>query len=70
MTELLIIKSGNEYLRFQGNEFESCPLNKASVFPLGQVEEVRNLRAKLAAVGLAARLMKLTIIEEPYAGEE
>lgn len=70
MIELLIIKSGDEYLRFQGNEFEPCPLNKASVYPLGQVEEARNHCAKLAAAGIAARLMKLTITEEPYAGKE
>lgn len=70
MNKLLIIKSGNEYLRFQGQGFELSPLNKASVFPLGQVEEARNHCAKLAAAGIAVRLMKLTIIEEPYVGEE
>lgn len=70
MNELLIIKSGTEYLRLKGNGFEPCPLNKASVFPLGQVEEARNHCTKLAAAGFPAKLMKLTIIEEPYVGKE
>ena len=66
MSELLIIKAGAEYLRFNGDEFALGPLNKASVFPLVQVEEAKERCRKLAAAGVAAVLMKLIILEEPY----
>jgi hypothetical protein len=67
MSELLIVKIGAEYLRFAANDFERCPLNKASVFPLAQVEEVKLRCRRLAEAGVAVVLMKMTIIEEPYA---
>lgn len=70
MSELLIIKSGNAYLRFAGGGVERCPLNKASVFPLTESHEAKARCRDLAAAGIAARLMKLTIVEEPYAEEE
>jgi len=66
MHELLIIKAGEQYLRFSGSEYSVCPLNKASVFPLAQVEEAKEHCRRLGAEGVAAVLMKLTIIEESY----
>ena len=66
MSELLIIKDGAEYLRFSADEFTLGPLNKASVFPMVQAEEAKERCRKLAAAGVAAVLMKLTILEEPY----
>lgn len=66
MSELLIIKVGTEYVRFVADEFERCQLNKASVFPLAQVEEAKLRCRRLTAAGVAAVLMKLTIVEEPY----
>ena len=66
MNELLIIKAGEQYLRFSGSEYSFCPLNKASVFPPGQVEDAKKHCRRLGAEGVAAELMKLTIIEEPY----
>ena len=66
MSELLIIKVGAEYLRFYADEFALGPLNKASVFPMVQVEEAKKRCRSLATAGVAAVLMKLTIVEEPY----
>lgn len=66
MHELLIIKAGSEYLRFVADEGEPGPLGKASVFPLSQVAEAKERCRKLAEAGVAVRLMKLTIVEEPY----
>jgi hypothetical protein len=66
MSELLIIKVGAEYVRFIEDEFEYCQLNKASVFPPAQVEEVKLRCRRLVEAGVAAVLMKLIIVEEPY----
>jgi hypothetical protein len=66
MSELLIIKAGAEYVRFVVDEFQRCPLNKASVFPLAQAEEAKRRCRELSEAGVVVELMKLTIIEEPY----
>jgi hypothetical protein len=66
MTELLIIKSGEEYYRFNPDGFEECGLNKASVFPLSQFEEARSGCKTLAEAGINGQLMKLTITEELF----
>ncbi len=66
MSELLIIKVGAEYARFTADEFEPCQLNKASVFPPAQAEEAKLRCRTLTEAGVAAVLMKLTIVEEPY----
>ncbi len=66
MSELLIIKVGAEYVRFVADEFERCQLNKASVFPLALAEEAKLRCQRLSKDGVAAVLMKLTIVEEPY----
>jgi hypothetical protein len=67
MTELLIIKAGDDYFKFDGREFVCCEMNKASVFPLSQLETARALQHTLQARGIAAVIMKLTILETPYA---
>ena len=66
MTELITVKAGDDYFRFTDKGFEGCGMNKASVFPLGQLAEAKEWCAKLQEAGLAAVLMKLTILEEPY----
>ncbi len=67
MTELLIIKSKDHYYRFGDNGYQQCGLNKASVFPLDRVEEVKDLCGTLHQDGIVeATLMKLIIVEEPY----
>ncbi len=67
MTELLIIKAGENYFRCREDHFEPCELSKASVFPLDQVEQARLLCRKLMMTGVAGPVLrKLTIIEEPF----
>lgn len=67
MTELLIIKAGNDYFRCSENRFEPCSLSKASVFPLDQADKARHLCRKLAVTGVVGpTLKKLTITEEPF----
>ena len=67
MTELLVIKAGNDYFRCREDRFEACTLSKASVFPLEQVEQARLLCRKLAQTGVVNPVLKkLTITEEPF----
>lgn len=65
-TELLIVKVGDDYIRFVGDDFQRCEMNKGSVFPLTQLEEIQAKCRKLLAGESFVRLMKLTIIEEPF----
>jgi hypothetical protein len=66
MTELLIVKAGEDYYRFTDGEIVSCSMSKASVFPLAQLAEARACRDQLQKRGVPAQLFKLTIVEEPY----
>jgi len=67
MTELLIIKAGAEYFRFQEDGFTPCAMNQASVFPMKKLAEAKGLCKKIGDAGIAeAILYKLTIVEEPY----
>jgi len=65
--ELLIVKAGNHYLRFFPEGHQFCAFDKASVFPLDQVAQVRDHMRRAYDDGIAdIELHKLTIIEEPY----
>ncbi len=65
--ELLIIKSGKQYIRFKDNGYQRCTLDKASVFPTARIRHVQNLLADLRARGVAdARIKKLILTEEPF----
>ncbi|MEA2114525.1 MAG: hypothetical protein U9P36_03955 [Thermodesulfobacteriota bacterium] len=65
--ELLIIKSRDHYFRFKKTTYETCPMNKASVFHLDKVADVKILKKKLVNDGLTdAAIYKLTITEEPF----
>lgn len=67
MTELLIIKAGDDYFRCRGDLFEPCSLSKASVFPLEQAAQARLLCRKLAMTGVVGPVLKkLTISEESF----
>lgn len=66
MTELLIVKGGDTYYRFSEGEFSRCSMNKASVFTLDRLGEVRSLCKQVRETGETANLMKLTIKEEPF----
>lgn len=65
-TELLIVKVGDDYIRFAEGDFQRCRMNKGSVFPLTELEEVQAKCRKMLVGERFVRLMKLTIIEEPF----
>ena len=66
MTELLVVKNGANYYRFNKSSFECCTMKKASVFTLDQLNEVEKYCLLLEDAGISADIMKLTIIEELF----
>lgn len=67
MIELLAIKDGERYLRFQGDDFELCAMAKATVYPLAQQDQVYEKLRTCQAQGLTeAVIVKLTIHEEDF----
>ena len=65
-TELLIVKEGEKYVRFLETGFEYCSMNKASVFSLGSVEEVKERCSEIRSQTKELQLMKLVIRQEPF----
>lgn len=65
---LLLIKAGTNYFRFCGEgRFETCELNKASVYPLGEINVIRKQITELEKAGINnAEIRLLTITEESY----
>lgn len=68
--ELLILRADDSYIRLRADGHELCDMEKASVFPLTKVHEVRSHRDELAARGIInLRIHRLTITEEPFVEE-
>lgn len=65
-TELLIVKTGEDYIRFRKVGFERCAMNKGSVFPLSSAEEVKSKCNELRENTPDVQIMKLTIVEESF----
>jgi len=65
-TELLIVKDGERYIRFFDNGFEYCSMNKASVYPLETLAEVKDRCQQIESESGELKLMKLIITEEPF----
>lgn len=62
--ELLIIKSGETYLRFKGEDILEVGLDKASVYPMDQMARVRELEQAARAQGFEKiRVRKLMLKE-------
>ncbi len=71
MQELLIVKAGSRYYRFQDRQYHTCELNKASVFPMEKIDTVKELINRLQDDGIKKPyIARLTITEEPYSEEE
>lgn len=69
--ELLIIKSGNDYIRIKENRFVLCGLDKASVFPVDLADEVRSLRDRLESEGVRhVCIKKLVLTEQEWTSNE
>lgn len=63
--ELLIVKSGEGYIRFKGDDVLLVQLDKASVFPMDQLAHVRQRAADLGPAGFkTVKIKKLILIEE------
>lgn len=66
--ELLIIKAGDDYFRFSNDDFEICTMQKASVYPVEDIADVKEHRDLLRKQGIDADIYVLNITEELFAG--
>lgn len=67
MEQLLLIKEGADYFRFSGDGYVRCSLQKASVYPMQQLAQVKALHSQLLDEGCAgARIMLLSLTEQPF----
>jgi len=65
--DLLIIKTGAEYIRFKDNKYIPCRLDKASVFPMEQLETVKDHLQKLQNSNFKqVSIRKLILSEEAF----
>lgn len=65
--ELLIIKSGEYYLRVKDGQYLLVGLDKASVFPMEKLSLVQEYQTAAKAAGHPdVRLKKLILTEEDY----
>ncbi len=62
--ELLILKSDTKYIRVREDGFELVNLDKASVFPMDQVDRVRDHEARLKSLGFKSVHIKKLILSE------
>ena len=63
--ELLILKSGTTYIRVKEKQFLLVGLDKASVFPMDQITQVREHEAQLKTQGFeSVRIKRLILSEE------
>ena len=64
--ELLIIKSGEDYIRAKAGNYILCPLDKASVFPIDKLDAVKKHVKILREKDFTrVAIYKLKMVEEP-----
>ena len=69
--ELLIIKSGEDYVRVKTENYSLCQLDKASVFPIDNLAEVKKHVKKLKEKDFPLiAIYRLTLREEPLGIEK
>ena len=65
--ELLIIKSGKDYIRVKAGDYILCQLDKASVFPIENPDEVKKHVKKLREKDFPLiSIYRLKLLEEPF----
>ena len=65
--ELLIIKSGKDYVRVKGGDYILCNFDKASVFPMDKLDVVKDHLSMLRNRGFVpVSINRLIISEEPF----
>lgn len=62
--ELLIIKSGKDYIRFKDNSYLTVQLDKASVFPMNQMKVVQQHEFHIKEQGFTNVCIKKLILTE------
>ena len=62
--ELLIIKSGSDYIRFTNNTYLPVRLDKASVFMMDQIKVVQNHESILKQQGFKNVCIKKLVLTE------
>lgn len=62
--ELLILKSGRDYIRFKDNDYLLVRLEKASVFPFDCMDRVRQHEACLKENGFHDVCIKKLVLTE------
>lgn len=61
---MLILKSGQDYIRFKDKEYLRVSLDKASVFPLDQMEVVQQHESSLKLKGFDPVCIKKLVLTE------
>ncbi|WP_419658145.1 hypothetical protein Dvar_71070 [Desulfosarcina variabilis str. Montpellier] len=65
--DLLIIKCGDDYIRIKEDAFFTVGLDKASVFPMHQLDQVRDRLKQVQSGGFVqAAIYRLTLTERPF----
>jgi hypothetical protein len=65
--ELLVIKSGENYIRVKTDHYRPCQLVKASVFPMDKLDVVKNHVKRIRAKGFRhISISRLTLSETPF----
>jgi len=62
--ELLIIKSGKNYIRFKDNSYLTVQLDKASVFPFDHMDIVQQHKNRMEEQGFIKVSIKRLILTE------
>ncbi|MCK5131278.1 MAG: hypothetical protein KAR40_03900 [Candidatus Sabulitectum sp.] len=64
--ELLCIKHRHNYIRLLEEGYQLTDMNRASVYPLSEVEKVRTSFRTLGKELDTLKIVKLTILEEDF----
>lgn len=62
--ELLIIKTQDNYLRTSSEPFKVVTMDKASVFPMDQLDRVREMERRAEAQGFRNLCIKKLVLSE------
>ena len=62
--DLLILKTGKEYIRVKPDGFHVVGLDKASVFPMDQIRKVREYEARLQDQNFPDICIKKLVLSE------
>ncbi len=66
-TELFIIKNNEDYIKIKKEEYSICALDKASVFPMDKLEQVKTHIEQLKKNGFpSASIYKLLLTEQLF----